>query len=179
MTQRRKTELRQAWAVFAVAAIAWHVWGVENYLHEVGHAIVIIAQGGTVHELAATRIVASGFRPLGLYAGTLMGVMVRGVLMLAFLAARRSVVIPAWLWGRMVTEWAGWALGNRLDATVMERHFGWRTLMTYEMLHWSMTLGMTVGATVLAIRLLVSWNRDDPRHIENPSLIHAGQRARM
>lgn len=174
MTRQRRKELIQAMGLFVVFGGIWHALGVENLLHELSHAIVISARGGTVHEFTIGWIRASGYDGIGLYAGTLGGVLIRSAIALWLLGSRRSLIIPAWMFGRIIMEWMGWWIGTKLDIGLMSSS----DAAFYSLLHGSMTLGIVVGAIVIAVRLVRRWDRQAPKQMENPALFrrHAESR---
>lgn len=177
MTRQRRKEMVQAIVLFAAFGVTYHVASGFNLMHELSHAIVTILQGGTVYEFSVVRIVTNGKSDLMLYAGTFGGIVIRMLIALYLLRSRRSLIIPAFIYGRVLTEWVGFYLSMGSSVT----DYGLMTFegqFTYTVLHSTMTLGILAGATILAVKAIATWDRKAPKQMENPSLFrrHAESR---
>ena len=172
MTKRRKKELIQAWLLFMAFAAIWEFVIPLQYVHEIGHGIAAAMTGArniritsiaTTYNARPSAFVAWFATPFA------MGVFFAAALYL--LHSRRSVVLAAFFYGRGVSQFLQYWNSYDRQSTYIRGNAG----AAYDALLVIIGILVIICVTIVAHGLLFTWNKADPRHIENPSLLHKGR----
>lgn len=145
--------------VFFVALLAagfatcYAVFSGLDGLHEIGHAIFVVLRGGEVRRFTLGYIVATGYDGMSLYMGTGFAIIVRAIALIWLARRNANPAVIGWIWGRLIMEWLAWFIGNGNDASMME----WAEYVLWTGLHISAFAGLVVGASVMAIGMLIDW----------------------
>jgi hypothetical protein len=75
----------------------------------------------------------------------------------------------------MVAEWFPWWNRYNIDRHLMSR----ADALNWTVVHGGITLAFMVLVSIAAYKRIRKWNREAPRHIENPALFRQGQLSRL
>lgn len=128
MTRERRKAFWQMTAITFMIGLGYHMAVNANLIHELGHAVAMIIEGGRVEAIGLSRTVGHPLNDFVYYAGHATELIVRTTLLLAIIRFRAAVLPIGWISGRLLGGWARYWLSmdrEAIGSTLDTMHLAW------------------------------------------------------